>query len=128
MATNKPTYHLAPTADRAEDGPNSPSWTTGMNYGGSNANVLGAGTGEYDPKASDWDQNQRLLQESQCIGGTSADVLAIDGADINEKISFVETTAAVAPDALLRTGTAAFNKTGVTVPSGSWAWGLVSIA
>ncbi len=101
----------------------------GMNKGGSCAPGIGINTGNYDPKASDWPRiADTAAHDSQHIGQTASALQAVQGADINDTVAFVQTIAAIAPDAVLNIATGAVNKTGKTVPSGSWAWGVIPVA
>lgn len=123
---NLPTFFQAPSGQRAPI--TAGQFSGGANQGGGNAPGLGIATGEYDPKTGDWDRTERLLYESQAIGQTGDDITVDEGADENDEVSFVLTAGAIAPDAELKVGTGAINKTGQTVPSGSWAWGVVTVA
>lgn len=98
----------------------------GLNKGGSCSPGVGVNTGDYDPKVTDWSRDVRNPQNGQNIGGVAAPLTVDQGADINDQVAFVEATGAVAPDADIIAGVA--NKTGKTLESGNWAWGLKAIA
>lgn len=123
---NLPTYFQAPSGQRSPV--TAGQFSGGVNAGGGNAPGIGISTGEFDAKIGDWSRNQRLLYESQAIGQVGDDITVVEVGDTNDEVSFVQTAAPVAPDAELAVGTGAINKTGQTVPSGSWAWGVVTVA
>lgn len=129
---NLPTYFKAPVGQRAPGGGGglglTSDWTSGSNQGGSNAPGIGIATGEYSPKTSDWSSHERLLYESGQIGQAKDDITVDEGADENDEMSYVLTAGAIANNAELKVGTGAINKTGVTVPSGAWCWGVVTVA
>lgn len=134
LAQNLPSY-LRDTANRRTGEQTTASWTDGMNDSGSNAPGVGINTSDYDPKADDWSRDVRDPQVSQQLGNGSGDGAAgigavgveiINGADVNDKASFVQAAAATAPDADLITGVV--NRTGKTVPQDSWAWGTKTTA
>lgn len=104
-------------------------WSGGMNLGGSNAPGIGINTGGYDPKAQDWPRiADTAAHDSQHIGQTAAALQVVDDADINDNVAFVQADASTAPDAVLDAATGAVNRTGVTVPADSWAWGTIPVA
>jgi len=126
---NLPIYNLDPAqvATRASEVPLA-SFANGLNTGGSNAPGVGINTGNYDPKASDW---PRIVggaaHQSQHIGAAANELQVDQGADINDQVAFVQTAGAIAPGGVLDIPTGAINLTGQTVPSGSWAWGVIPI-
>ena len=101
-------------------------WVGGLNRGGSCAPGVGINTGDYDPKDTDWSRQVRDPQNSQHLGTAGAVIQAIQGADVNDQLSFVQTAGDIAPGGALITGVV--NRTGKTVPSGSWAWGTKTVA
>lgn len=137
---NAPTafYDTAEVSTRAAEVPDA-DWATGVNRAGSCAPGVGINTGEYDPKDSDWADTDfngvnalNYLGASQYIGidpGGNLAVTALDPvADEWRNAGFIETTGAVAPGAVLGqiSGNDFINRTGLTVPSGSKAWGIKS--
>lgn len=128
MATNLATYELNPTLVRSVEVPDA-DWSGGVNKGGSNAPGLGINTGNYDPKAQDWPRiADTEAHPSQHIGQAESPLLAIDGADINDNVAFVQADAETAPDGELDAATGAINKTGETVPASAWVWGVIENA
>ena len=123
------------------------AWDDGMNYASCQPGV-GICTGIYDPKAQDWPRvADTAAHTGQFIGGvdpaestdadtgngntgadTAIDITVVQGADINDTVAFVTTVAPVAPDGVLDATTGAVNKTGVTVPTGAWVWGVIPVA
>lgn len=125
---NLKTFYQGASGDRGSaDVFGTTDWTGGANKAASCAPGIGINTGDYDPKISDWSRDVRTAQKSQTISHTQAAITVDQGADINDNVSFVQAVANTAPDAQFGT-TGAFNKTGKTVPNGSWAWGLVTNA
>ena len=106
--------------------------TGGVNRGASNSPGIGINTGDYDPKMTDWSQDARDPIQGQQIGFAAIDINAAVPAsaptDFNDQLSFIQATADVAPDAEFPTSTGVFNRTGKTVPNGSWAWGHKPVA
>lgn len=123
---NLPTYFAAPSGQRSPA--TAGQFSGGGNQGASNAPGLGISTGQYSPKSSDWSSHERLLQESGQIGQATDDITVQEASDSNDELSFVLTAGAIANDAELKAGTGAINKTGGTVPSGAWCWGVVTVA
>ena len=125
---NLKTFYQGAAGDRGEgDVFGTTDWTGGANRAASCAPGVGINTGDYDPKVTDWSQDVRNPQNSQTIGHTAAAVTVDQDPDLNDNVAFVQAVADTAPDAQFGT-TGAFNKTGKTVPNGSWAWGLVTNA
>lgn len=125
---NLPTYELDAGSIRAGEVP-AADWADGMNKGGSNAPGIGINTGDYDPKPEDWRRTaDTAAHDSQHIGIAPAPLQVVQGADINDNVAFVEADADTAPDAVADAATGAVNKTGVTVPSGSYLWGVIPVA
>lgn len=132
MATNLPTFYIDSgliTARSAEV--TTADWSGGMNRGASNAPAIGVNTGNYDPKASDWSRDvpaPTAVLDSNFIGQTASGVLALDPATAgdNELVAFLQATGDVAADGIVGTvaGFDMRNRTGVTVPTGSWVWGV----
>lgn len=123
---NLPTYFAAPSGQRSPA--TAGQFSGGGNRAASNAPGLGISTGTYGPKTSDWSAHERLVYESQQIGQTADDITVDEGADVNDEVSFVLTAGAIADGAELKAGTGALNKTGVTVPTGTWCWGVITRA
>ena len=125
---NLKTFYQGASGDRGEgDVFGTTDWTGGANRAASNSNGIGINTGDYDPKVTDWSQDVRNPQNSQTIGHAAAAITVDQDPDLNDNVAFVQAVADTAPDAQFGT-TGAFNKTGKTVPNGSWAWGLVTNA
>ena len=102
-------------------------WDGGCNNAGSNAPGVGINTGDYDPKTTDWPR-AAAFGESQHIGVDSGANNRIQTVpDGNDQVRFIQATANVADDGEFPTSTGAFNRTGKTVPSGSWAWAHVPV-
>jgi len=99
-------------------------WDTGVNPGGDNAPGIGISTGGYSLKTIDWAEIVINPQTSQRLG-TAAENL-VEPVDGNDQFAFVQTAGIIAPGGALITGVV--NRTGLTVPSGAWAWGTKTIA
>lgn len=126
---NLKTFYQGAALDRGEgDVFGTTDWAGGANRAASCAPGVGINTGDYDPKVTDWSQDARAAQESQTIGHTAAAITVDQDPDFNDNVTFIQATADVAPDAEFPTASGVFNKTGKTVPNGSWAWGLVTNA
>ncbi len=101
-------------------------WAGGVNKGASNSPGIGINTGDYSPKASDWSEEARDPQNGQQMGEVAGPIITTpDG--VNDQASFVQAIADTAPDAQVGV-TGVFNRTGKTVPNGSWFWGHKPIA
>ena len=135
--TNLPTFSLNPAAvsARAAEVPDA-DFSGGMNKGSCN-HGLGINTGDFDPKATDFSRiADTAPHETMHIGGdglddggiTGFDINTVNGVDVNNEVAFVLTVAPVAADAVLDATTGAVNRTGATVPSGSWLWGEIPVA
>ena len=84
-----------------------------------------------DSKLEDWtvnDQagNARTPQASSHIGGAGDPVRAVQGADVNDTLSFIEATIAAADGANM--GGGVINRTGSTVAIGDRVWGTNTVA
>jgi len=115
---NLPTSHVVAPADPNVEGTNS-----GMNAGSCFPGI-GVSTGNYDGKTEDWSDLQRAPLQTQAIGATATDVLAVDyeAVDFNDKVGYVLTVAET-PNGGLIGATGYANHTGETVPAGVWIWG-----
>lgn len=117
----------------------------GLNLGASNAPGIGICTDVVDPKLIDWsvlDQNEdaRDPQGSQHIGITgqgvgstnpltSYDVQVVQGADINDTVSFIEVLADAVPGQGMGAANAdPVNRTGQNVVIGDRVWGTNTVA
>jgi hypothetical protein len=132
-------YPGTPLTDPPGDGTYADPYL-GCNRAGSNAPGIGINTGFVDPKLDDWtvlDQagDARSPQNSQHIGGDGLGagnqavepIRTVNGADVNNTMSFsVADTAAVA-DAIYDTATGALNRTGATVAIGDRIWGDIPV-
>lgn len=143
VAARDAEYANTPLTDPPGDGTFADPYLGG-NRAGSNAPGIGINTGNVDPKVPDWtttDQHAaaRSPQDSQHIGGsglgagtvgltTETPICTVNGADVNNTLSFsVADTAAVA-DAVYDTVTGALNRTGATVAIGDRIWGDIPVA
>ncbi len=143
MATNLPTYLLNANSVSARSAqvPNA-DFSGGMNKGGSNAPGIGINTGNIDPKLDNWsvlDQagDIRNPQDSQHIGGdgltdggqAKSAINVIQGADVNDSVSFIVAVVQAAPGAGFGVaGADPINRTGATIEIGDRAWGTNTIA
>ena len=137
MATNLPTYTLNPTAvsSRASE------VTAGQFVGGANlgssAGNLGIATGVVNPKPADFSRIQATVPEAtQHIGGnglaagatTTFPLQTVNGADLNDRVAYVEAQGTVANGAQIDATTGAVNVTGATIVNGDWVWGEIPVA
>tara|TARA_R110000803_G_C11989465_1_gene321783 strand:+ start:6719 stop:7060 length:342 start_codon:yes stop_codon:yes gene_type:complete len=113
-----------------------------MNKGGSCAPGVGINTGTIDPKLTDWsvlnqNGNARVIQASQHIGGTglgdgdqsTVQINAVDGADTNDTVTYIEALAQAAPGVGFGAANAdPINRTDVTIEIGDRAWGTNTVA
>lgn len=143
MAINLATYELNPdtVAVRAAEVPDA-DFAGGMNEGGSNAPGIGISTGSINPKVQDWtttdsDNSTRNPQHSQHLGGGglgdgSQDryrIQCVQGADINDSVSFIEALTEAAPgQGFGNAGADPVNRTSETIEVGDRAWGTNTIA
>ena len=106
------------------------SFTDGVNPGASNAGGVGINTGDYGPKESDWARIDPRIEVGQYIGGTQSGLNApTDAFGPNTIVAWSQATGDVAPDGVIDadvggSGFASINRTGGTIPSGEWAWGV----
>jgi hypothetical protein len=146
-------YTDTPFTDPPGDGTTDDPYLGG-NRAGSNAPGIGINTGFVNPALQDWsilDQHEaaRSPQDSQHIGGdpfvadfaatypssggtegltTETPVRTVNGADVNNTLSFSVADAAAVPDAAYDTVTLALNRTGTTVAIGDRIWGDIPVA
>lgn len=102
-------------------------WDGGVNFGASCAPALGVNTGNYNPDPSNWAYQDERIQDSNTIGGTASGVNVQDPILGDGSLAvWTEATAPVAPDAQISTvsGFPVYNRTGATVPTGAWLWGV----
>lgn len=144
MGTNLATYGRNEAAVTAREAQTPlADFDDGMNLGASNAPGIGISTGIVNPKLIDWsieDQNgdARDPQGTQHIGGlgieggnagTLYDIQAVQGADINDTVSFIEALAQAAPGVGFGAANAIpINRTDVTIEIGDRAWGTNTVA
>lgn len=129
MATNLVTYYVDSTLKtaRESDVPLA-NFDNGANNAASNAVGIGINTGDYDPKASDWRRTEQMM-DSQFIGEDASGLNCIDGTfGATALVGFSVTAGDIAPDGTIDadvdgSGFAIVNRTGVTIPTGSWAFG-----
>lgn len=115
----------------------------GLNLGASNAPGIGICTDVVNPKLSDWsvlDQNEdaRDPQGTQHIGGlgieggnegTLYDIQVVQGADVNDTVSFIEVLADAVPGQGMGLANAdPVNRTGQNVVIGDRVWGTNTVA
>lgn len=105
-------------------------WVGGMNPAASNAPVIGVSTAVIDPTEENWPRPvSEVIQTSQSIGGTPQELFVIDaifGAD--SLVAFVQATAPVLPDGIISVvgGFNMINRTGATIPTNAWVWGVAN--
>jgi hypothetical protein len=140
---NLATYHqdAVTKAARAAQVP-AADFDGGVNKGGSCAGGIGLNTGDVDPKLDDWtvlDQAgaARAPQNSQHIGGdgtaagntASEPLRAVQGADVNDTLSYVTAIVTAADGVGVGTANAdPINRTGKTVTAGERLWGTNTVA
>jgi hypothetical protein len=143
VATRNGQYTGTPLTDPPGDGTYANPYLGG-NRAGSNAPGIGINTGAVDPKVPDWtteDQHEaaRSPQDSQHIGGsglgdgtegltTETPICTVNGADVNNTLSFSVADTAAAANAEYDTATGALNRTGETVSIGDRIWGDIPVA
>ena len=144
MAQNLPTYNLNATSVAARDAEMGVAgqFAGGMNLGGSNAPGVGIATNVIDPKLDDWtieDQAAagRTPQDSQHIGGdglgagdaTVNPINAVQGADVNDTLSYIAAVVQAAPGAGYgAAGADPVNRSDRTVEIGERLWGTNTTA
>ena len=129
MATNLVTYYVDSTARTAREAEVPlAAFDNGMNDAASNAPGIGVNTGDYSPKESDWWRTEQML-DSQIMGEDASGLNAIDATfGATALVGFAPTVAPIAPDGTIDadvggSGFAIVNRTGVTIPTGAWAFG-----
>lgn len=143
MAANLPTYGLNATtvAARNPEYNISGQFAGGANEAGSCAPGIGINTGNKEPKLDDWtvlDQAgaARTPQDTQHIGGNALGagdqsthtVKAVQGADINDTLSYIEAVVQAAPGAGMgAAGADPINRTDETVEIGERCWGTNTV-
>ena len=115
----------------------------GANLPASNAPGIGISTGVVNPTVDEWtteDQHEeaRVPQGTQHIGGKGIeegnadayyDIQAVQGADVNDTVSFIVATTEAAPGAGFGDGGAEpLNRTDETIAVGDRAWGVNTVA
>ena len=132
MATNLVTYYVDSTARTAREAEVPlASFDDGMNDAASNAPGIGINTGGYDPSTSSWPQDatDEQMAQSQIMGEDASGLNCIDATfGATALVGFAPTVAPVLADGDIDidvdgSGFAIVNRTGVTIPSGVWAWG-----
>lgn len=147
MSQNLATYLLNATSVAARDAEQEVSgqFAGGMNLGGSNAPGVGIATQVINPKLDDWsveDQHEaaRVPQDSMHIGGDGLDageallvgesvINVVQGADINDTMSFIVALAQAAPGVGFGAANAdPVNRSDQTIEIGDRAWGTNTVA
>lgn len=127
MAQNLPTFFIDNTLKRTGE-VDLADWDGGMNRAASCAPLVGANTGDYDPKESDWARIKIPQGYSQHIGVDSGvnDKVTLYRSEVddNDQLGFSQATADTPPGG---TFDGLKNETGKTIPAGSWAWGTIPI-
>jgi|GEM_PF-3816148 len=143
MGVNLATYHQDQVTKSARETqvPNA-DFDGGANKAGSCAPGIGINTGSVNTKPQSWsvlDQagNDRDPQDSQHIGGDGLNggnqavepLRAVQGADVNDTLTFIEAVVAAANGAGMGTaGADPINRTGVSVEIGDRVWGTNTVA
>lgn len=107
---------------RSAEVPNA-DWAGGVNQAGSNACGIGINSGDYDPKPQDWPLIENDA-ESRHIGDTTVTRIIAVPDGVNDEFEYVQASSDVAPDTEIQP--LLFNRTGKTVPNGSWVWGVIA--
>lgn len=131
MAQSEPQYFIdsALISARQVEVPDA-DWDGGVNRGASNAPRLGVSTVQIDPKVQDWSRPpapQRQLVRSQVIAGAQSAIFVIDPTfGDNSLTGFQQADADIPPDGVMPPieGFTLINRTGQTIPAGSWAFGV----
>jgi len=127
---NFPTFCRDRTAQNRDGMPNA-NWGTGCDLTGLNAPIVGVNFSEIDPSESSW---PRIADTGPHMsGGIGLDPTAGENMDTNWRgvgsgygvHAFLQAATDVAADAILGSvgGFDFYNRTGQTIPAGSWAWG-----
>ena len=140
---NLATFYVNPSTltTRKSEVPNA-DYDDGCNKAGSCAPAIGICTGIVDSKIEDWsvlDQAAapRTPQDSQHIGGnglgagdaSNSPINAVQGADVNDTLSFIVAIVAAADGAGMGTaGADPINRTGASVAIGDRVWGTNTVA
>lgn len=100
------------------------SWTNGANPAGTA--VIGVGTTQPNPKASDWPQTVDAVLASQRIGTAAEN--CVEPVDGNDNFAFAQADAQTANSSEADSATGMVNRSGATIESGDWIWGTVPVA
>jgi hypothetical protein len=140
LAPNKPVFYRSTpviTARASQLGVNISQFTNGCNRGVANG-AIGVNTGEFNPKTTDFNRVLRYGVSASYIGQREAAVTAnedrlwaipgFDQAVPAVQVGFNSAASSTAPLATYGTTIVCENHTGLTMPAGSWAWGLLATA
>lgn len=120
---------------RAAEVPNA-DFAGGANLGSCNQG-LGIATAVINTSAEAFSQiADTAAHPTQHIGGdglgdgdaTNFAIEAVQGADVNDTIAFVQSDSAAADGAVCDVATGAVNETGQTLAIGDWVWGVIPVA
>jgi hypothetical protein len=135
MSVNLVTYYVDSTARAARAAETTlADFAGGCNDAASCAPGIGISTGSHSPTTSEWSQDalDERLQDSQIFGEAASGVNVIDATyGATALVGFAPTTGVVAIDGIIDadvdgTGFAIVNRTGATIPSGVWCWGVAN--
>lgn len=127
---NQPTYFVDSSlvSSREVELPNA-DWQGGVNTGASCAPVIGANTGDYDPKAQDWPRENPRIQNSQVISGIPSGVFTIDATFGDNALAvWCQSQINAQPNDQINviSGFDVYNRTGAFVPIDSWLWAVAN--
>jgi hypothetical protein len=138
-APNKPVFYRSAAAIQARStqlGKLVEQFTNGCNRGVASG-AIGVNTGEFNPKTTDFNRVLRYGVSASYIGQREAAVTANEDrlwalpdagnqATTAVQVGFNTAASSTAPLANYGTTIVCANHTGLTMPAGSWAWGLVT--
>jgi hypothetical protein len=135
MSTNLVTYYVDSTARTAREAEVTlASFDDGCNDAAACAPGIGINTGNHSPSTDSWaqDVSDERLQDSQIFGEAASGLNAIDATfGPTALVGFSVAAAPVLADGVIDadvdgTGFALVNRTGVTIPTGAWSWGVAN--
>jgi hypothetical protein len=136
MSTNLVTYYVDSTAQglRESDVPLA-DFDAGCNQAASCAPGIGINTGNHSPSTDSWPQFETVddkLADSQIFGEDASGVNVMDATfGDTALVGFSVAAAPVLADGIIDvdvggSGFALINRTGVTIPTGAWSWGVAN--